>query len=889
MGKKKIFDQIKSLREVYQKPIESVKKFKQDEIRVIRLFYILFSVFLTFFVFFFIFNNIISMKKRAFANALAAARVAIKKDTAYGEWNSAVGGIYIPADSNIEPDPFIPSDKRSILSGGKRYLLINPSYMVRLVGNTAAEDREFFNVRTVDVDPIRPENKADEWERSALISFENKEADQVAEVVKNSAGERIFKYIAPLKVDKSCLSCHAQHAYAVGSIKGGISTDFSFEPYLKRVSAPMNQVFLTFIIVWLTVLVFLYFAARYLIINVHKKNEAINNAIEANRAKSIFFLKISHSISTPLNAIIGLSEVELRKKHSAETGGNLREINRSGANIRALVDDVLDISQIQSGKFELAAKNYDIAGVISAAANENIVRIGRLPVTFELSVDPSVPKRVRGDDRRIKQVLDKLLSNAFKHTRSGKVGFSVKKTDADDFIVWLKFIVSDTGSGIEPAKLNGIFAPKLDVDRIEDNDLSLSICKEFIEKMGGSITVESALNKGTSFIVTICQKIIENIPIGEELARQLSSFTYQETPVPEISNIEIVKMPYARVLVVDDVATNLDVAKGLLAPYEISVDCVSNADDMLEAIRNESVRYNAVFLDYMMPNVDGVEAFNLIRAEPSEYAKTIPVIALTAYSVKGAKEFFLQNGFSDYIPKPINVAELNQILNNWVRNTEQEISYKPIAVSTQDAPQKLEESNMSELLQINIPNLDVRKGIALFGATEYIKILRSFTAHTPELLKKIVKVEFATLPDYAVILHGLKGACYGVNATELGSFAGELELLAKGGNFKAVNAGNKLFLNKANSLISGINLFLSQLDDLKMSKVKVESPDKELLTALYEACLQFHITAMEDYVIQLESSEYESGGEIVTWLRRQLDNLEYESMIERLAAYLGKR
>jgi CheY-like chemotaxis protein len=485
-------------------------------------------------------------------------------------------------------------------------------------------------------------------------------------------------------------------------------------------------------------------------------------------------------------------------------------------------------------------------------------------------------------------VLDKLLSNAFKHTQSGKVGFTIQKVSDDETTVWLEFIISDTGPGIESAKLSGVFSPKIDNDKIEESDLSLSICKEIAENMNGSLTVESVLQQGTSFTFAICQEIAAKTPIGKKLAQQLCSFSYQENISTDISKIEIVKMPYARVLVVDDVNTNLEVAKGLLAPYEITVDCVTNAGDMIAAVRDQNIRYNAVFMDYMMPGTNGLEALKLIRAEPSEYAKSMPVIALTAYAVKGAEEYFLQNGFSDYLTKPINVVKLNQVLNNWVKNTEQEISYKPISDPAGQAPQKGDEREIPDLLQISIPSLDVKKGISLFGASEYLKILRSFVTHTPKLLERIGNVELSTLSDYAVVVHGLKGAAYGINASEIAGFAGELELLAKGGNFKAVNAGNEIFLDKVHSLINGINSFLTKIDADVQQKVKKDAPDLSVLEDLYKACLQFDITAMEDYIAQLERIEYEDGGEIVVWLRRQLDDLEYESIISRLTSYLGK-
>jgi signal transduction histidine kinase/CheY-like chemotaxis protein len=883
MWKGWIFGQIKGIRETCKRFNAFITRLRRDEIRIIRFFAIALAVLLTLFTFTFILFEVMSIKERAYDNALAAA-AAFRKDLIY--WNSAMGGVFVPLSEKAQPDIHLPLNMRSISVASQTYVRINPAYMTRLAYETSGVKTP-FTVRTVAVDPIRDDNKADEWERAALIRFERNETNEIAEVVKNSAGERIFRYIAPFTVNESCLACHAQHAYTVGAVKGGISSSFSFEPYLQKASGSKGPITATYLVLWIATLALIYFATEHLYSVITKKNEAISLATEANKAKSVFFMKISHSIRTPLNAIIGLSEVELRKKHLADSGKNLRKINSSGASLLALVDDVLDISEIQSGKFELLPANYDMANLISAVTGDNIVKIGLNPITFELSVDSSVPKKLRGDDHRIKQVLNKLLSNAFKHTQSGKVGFTAQKISDDETIVSLKFIISDTGPGIEPSELSGVFSPEID-DKIEESDLSLSICKEIAEKMNGSLTVESTLKKGTSFTFTICQEIAEAAPIGKKLAQQLCSFSYQENVATEISKIEIVKMPYARVLVVDDVNTNLEVAKGLLAPYEIAVDCVTNAGDMLAAVRNSKVRYNAVFMDYMMPGTNGLEALKLIRSEPTEYAKAMPVIALTAYAVKGAEEYFLQNGFSDYLTKPINVVKLNQVLNNWVKNTEQEISYKPISDPAGQAPQKGGEREIPDLLQISIPSLDVKKGISLFGASEYLKILRSFVIHTPKLLERIGNVELSTLSDYAVVVHGLKGASYGINATELASFAGELELLAKGGNFKAVNAGNKKFLDKIHSLIDGINSFLTQVDAAMQQKARKDAPDPSVLEAVYKACLQFDITAMEDYVAQLERVEYEDGGEIVAWLRRQLDDLEYESIISRLTSYLGK-
>ncbi|MDR1019214.1 MAG: response regulator [Synergistaceae bacterium] len=399
---------------------------------------------------------------------------------------------------------------------------------------------------------------------------------------------------------------------------------------------------------------------------------------EANRSKSSFLATMSHEIRTPLNAILGLSEIWLQRELPGEAHSDLEKIYASGSGLLNIINDILDISKIEAGGFEIIPADYDTATLIESVASLNMTRIGSKNISFELSIDETMPSKLHGDELRLRQVLNNLLSNAFKYTKEGRVSFETAWRRKDESAV-LSFAVSDTGLGIKKDDMGKLFSKYQQLDtlankNIEGTGLGLSITKSLVELMGGTISVESEYGVGSVFHVEFEQKIADSSPIGAKTANDLRHFRPTGQLVSRGKNLVRSLMPYGRVLVVDDVMINLDVVEGLLIPYGLTVDCVTNGRDAIERIRSAGSgpcgeRYDVVFMDHMMPEMDGLEATRIIRNDiGSEYARTVPIVALTANALSGNEEMFLAAGFDDFLPKPIDIMRLDMALNKWVRD-----------------------------------------------------------------------------------------------------------------------------------------------------------------------------------------------------------------------------
>jgi CheY-like chemotaxis protein len=342
-----------------------------------------------------------------------------------------------------------------------------------------------------------------------------------------------------------------------------------------------------------------------------------------------------------------------------------------------LINDVLDISKIEAGKLELMPVQYDFASMLNDIVTLNIIRIEDKPISFKLDINENLFSTFFGDDMRIKQILNNLLGNAFKYTREGTVTLSVS-CRRDGSNVWVSFTIKDTGIGISKENIEKLFADYNQVDtkanrKIEGTGLGLSITKKFAEMMDGEISVESEYGKGSIFRVCIRQEFVNDILIDKEIIENLKNFHYSDEKRHQISK-RLVRpnLSYARVLVVDDFPTNLDVATGMLRKYKMQVDCVTNGRDAIKYIDVKKPIYDAIFMDHMMPEMDGVEATAAIRALGADYAKNIPIIALTANAVSGNEQMFLDSGFNAYLSKPINVMVLDTVIQQWVRDKSRE-------------------------------------------------------------------------------------------------------------------------------------------------------------------------------------------------------------------------
>jgi CheY-like chemotaxis protein/two-component sensor histidine kinase len=620
-------------------------------------------------------------------------------------------------------------------------------------------------------------------------------------------------------------------------------------------------------------------------------------AEEASRSKSQFLATMSHEIRTPLNAIIGLSEIELQKKQSDETKRNFEKVYNSGISLLGIINDILDISKIESGSFTLIPVDYDTPSLINDTAQLNVVRIGGKHITFKLDLDPTLPKRLFGDELRVKQILNNLLSNAFKYTEAGWVTFRVAWERQED-TAWLIFTVQDTGRGIRQEDLSKLFSEYSQLDakanrHIEGTGLGLSITKNLVELMEGKISVESEYGAGSTFTVRIPQRVLDGDPIGEHVVRNLEQLRYKDH---RSQGNKLIRnyMPYGKVLVVDDVETNLDVVRGLMLPYGLSVDYASSGRDAISKINAATddpkvPHYDLVLMDHMMPGMDGIEAVRIIRNEiGSDYARNVPIVALTANALAGNEEMFLAHGFNAYISKPIDIMQLDVILNVWIRNRQSKETLL-IAEMEKITGQGTAGQNKNAFLDdAYVEGIDIAQGRERYNNdTAYLDILRSYHLHTPALLEKLGSLSSAegegvSLAEYAVLVHGLKGSSYGICANAAGKAAEALEAASKAGNLAQVLEANASFIENVSLLLADIGELLKAAAPDKGAKRKAASPDPALLAKLLDACKHFKSSQMEEAQTELESFEYESGGELIVWLREQLDNLEYDAIRERL-------
>jgi signal transduction histidine kinase/CheY-like chemotaxis protein len=400
---------------------------------------------------------------------------------------------------------------------------------------------------------------------------------------------------------------------------------------------------------------------------------AVADAQTANIAKSRFIATMSHEMRTPMNAVVGLTDLMLEDEDIPPAAKeNLKKISLAGKTLMGIIKDILDISKIEAGKLELLPKRYDMASLLNDVIVLNIVRIGEKPIALHLDIDENLPCVISGDELRIKQIINNLLSNAFKYTEKGTVTLGVHCERAGDMDVWLSMYVSDTGIGIRPEDIEKLFSDYNQVDtsanrKAEGTGLGLGITKRLVEQMGGEISVESEYGRGSRFNVRIRPGFVIDIPLSPITLKNLAGFKYMEKQKHTNEKLVRPDLSYARVLVVDDMQTNLDVVASMLRKYKMGVDCVTSGRDAVTYIEAGKPVYNLILMDHMMPEMDGIETAARIRAIGTEYAQAIPIIALTANAAVGNEQMFLENGFQAFLPKPVNIMNLDSVVRKWLR------------------------------------------------------------------------------------------------------------------------------------------------------------------------------------------------------------------------------
>ena len=400
--------------------------------------------------------------------------------------------------------------------------------------------------------------------------------------------------------------------------------------------------------------------------------QQVAQAEAANAAKSVFLARMSHEIRTPMNAIIGMSELAAGEYGSPRGLEYLADIKRAGDSLLSIINDILDFSKIESGRMEIIKTRYESIPFFHNVLAIIKIRLGGKAVKLETELDQAIPAGLVGDEGRVHQILLNLLSNAVKYTEKGTIRFKAGCESQGPDSVRLTFEVSDSGLGIKKADLHLLFGDFVRIDQkrtlhIEGTGLGLAIARRLCRAMGGDILVKSKYGEGSTFTATVIQEVADPRPMGVYRA--------EAAPAPRRLDVAFVA-PDFRVLLVDDLDINLKVAAGLLRPYRMTVDTCLSGEEALKLVEDNA--YDLIFMDHIMPGLDGVETTRAIRDKGGPFEKEkLPIVALTANAVSGMMEMFLENGFNDFLPKPIERLKLNELMGRWVPPERRRVPEKP--------------------------------------------------------------------------------------------------------------------------------------------------------------------------------------------------------------------
>ena len=516
-----------------------------------------------------------------------------------------------------------------------------------------------------------------------------------------------------------------------------------------------------------------------------KEKNMLEEVVRANEAKSQFLANMSHEIRTPINGILGMDSVLLKECHDENLREYAKNIQSAGQSLLSIINDILDISKIESGKMEILTIRYQLFSVLNDCYNLTKIKLQNKPVSFIMQINEKLPSWLYGDEVRIRQIINNFLSNAVKYTKEGNITFELDFEEKTDEQILLVITVRDTGIGIKEEDLGKLFESFTRIEEkrnrnIEGTGLGLNLTKNLVNLMGGEVFAESTYGKGSCFTAKIPQKIADAKPMGDFGKR------YQQYLSTSDDDKLSFLAPDAKILVVDDVTMNLKVVEGLLKATKIQIDTAVSGSECLECVK--TTPYQMIFLDHMMPEMDGLETLEHMNNLADNPNAQTPVIMLTANAIVGAKEEYIEAGFTDYLTKPIRETELLEMI----------LKYLPEELVCENGGQGIEKSQDAQDMEQpeaggegaeplqrleQLEGLDVKTGLTYCMNEEdfYIEMLQEFLqADKASQLKHFLAEE--DWDNYRTTVHALKSTSLTIGAAHLSGEAKALEMAAKEGN-----------------------------------------------------------------------------------------------------------
>ena len=581
-----------------------------------------------------------------------------------------------------------------------------------------------------------------------------------------------------------------------------------------------------------------------------------DKAESANEAKSAFLSNMSHEIRTPMNAIVGMTEILLREEHSEQTREYLNNIKSSGAALLTIINDILDFSKIESGKMEIVEEEYEPMTMLNDLSMIFLNRIEDKKIELVYDIDKILPAKLIGDEKRLRQIIINLMNNAIKFTDSGHVKLSVKINPLEKDNIELTFLVEDTGQGIKEEDIGKLFGSFQQVDTKknhykEGTGLGLAISKQLVELMHGSIGVESTYGEGSKFCFTVPQKVLDATPATEVKSERKA----------EEQQLQFIA-PDARILVVDDNDMNLKVAVGLLEPLKLQIDTAHNGKDALNMVKEKT--YDIVFMDHMMPVMDGIEATREIRKLEDEGLGKLPIVALSANATKEARQMFIQEKMDDFVAKPIIFEEIKKCILKWLP--------KDLVTMIESKEEAIQSSDADEEKLPEIQGLNVSEGIKNCGSKKlFIELLGDFYKLIEPKSTKLEKcLADGMLRDYTIEVHALKNTARMIGAMELSEMFYQMEQLGNAGEQKKIEERTPEVLKLYRSYKDILAEYGSKSEEGK-EQVSYEKLQHTLM-CLHDAMDSFDLDEADKAMKELEAYVFPS---------------ELQPMIEQLSAYVS--
>lgn len=523
----------------------------------------------------------------------------------------------------------------------------------------------------------------------------------------------------------------------------------------------------------------LFVAAINTIREVMHLQEEKQSALLANQMKSQFLANMSHEIRTPISAVLGLNEMIIRESSEEAIVSYAEDVRDSGKMLLSLINDILDLSKIESGKMELVYVEYYVSQMLGMLNNVVKTKVEEKNLQLNIDFDPDLPSVLYGDDKRIQQVLINVLNNAVKYTQKGHIDFKAGFTKLDEQHIELRFSIKDTGIGIKEEDKNKLFEAFSRIEEeknrnIEGTGLGLAITKRIIDLMGGTIEVQSTYGEGSEFVIRIRQEVRNMEPMGEIKEHTIATQLQED-------KLEEFYAPSARILVVDDLVVNLKVFQGLLKETKVKIDAVESGRRALDKWSHNP--YHIVFLDHMMPEMDGIECRReMIKPENNMHNENTPVIMLTANAIKGSREQYIKEGFADYLSKPFERNDLIRMLLQYL-------------------PEELIEKKKKKVVR-----LDQEAGLLNCAGNEklYHEVLETFAeAQDTYRLEKIFQER--RWEEYRELIGELKNNAITIGGIQLVRRAEELERDLGENSIQVVAERHRYFMEEYEKLVKEIN------------------------------------------------------------------------------------